>query len=88
MARLLPDLLGRFAFAGGGPGFVGGDADRRYGSAIHAAEGDQFPVGVGDRNDGGFFHLQGAFHNCGNNLLGLSIFDGVKGFHRIFLVEL
>lgn len=26
MARFVPDVLGGFAFAGSGPGFVGGDA--------------------------------------------------------------
>src|SRR5205823_12969112 len=49
----VPNVLGRLAFAGGGPGVVGRDADSQARCSIHAREGPALTIGVLHRADGG-----------------------------------
>ena len=81
MPYFLANILGRFPFPGCRPGFVGGNADGRNGSAIHAGKGNQFAVRVSHGDYRRLLHRQGFLHDQVDDFPGLGIVECLCGPH-------
>src|SRR3954451_5643802 len=83
MANLGADLLGGFAFASRGPGFVGGDANGRKRRAVHASECYEFAVLVGYCNNGGLLLLERSLHDEVHDSFRILVVDCKSALHLL-----
>jgi hypothetical protein len=82
VSHLLSNFFCRFALAGGGPSFVGGNSDGGDGSAVHAGKSNELAVGIGDGDHYGFFGLGSFFDDQVDDFFGLGVVDDGEIPHR------